>query len=408
MTSDHSHATTRSAFLWTRIFNIPFWAIFNMLPVILYKDLHGTSLQIAVMIALKPLSALFSPYWSSSINRRQDRLVPNLVWANILKFIPFLFFPFIDNNWLIIFSFGFYMILSRGVIPAWMEVIKLNIPHVSREKVFQVGLVLDYLGAALLPLAFAWILDDNFHIWRWLFVLTGIIGIISTYFLYQINFSRQESIEEEELAPPLSWQQVKKPWVDAWNILRERTDFFHFQIGFMLCATGLMMIQTALPMYFVDNLHLSYTEISLAIIVCKGIGFAASSHFWVNFFQKVNILQFASWVTIPAGLFPLALLLAKSHLIWLYIGFIGYGAMQAGSELSWHMSGPNFAREKDSSVFSQTNVLMVGIRGCFAPLLGYLIFTTSNSLTVLLFSALLCFIATERLRHYGKLNYSKA
>lgn len=52
---------------------------------------------------------------------------------------------------------------------------------------------------------------------------------------------------------------------------------------------------------------------------------------------------------------------AQYHVIMLYVAYGLYGVMQAGSELGWHMSGPCFAQEKDSTVFSSTNVLMVGI-----------------------------------------------
>lgn len=33
---------TRMAYVATRLLDTPFWAIYNMLPVILYKDLHAT------------------------------------------------------------------------------------------------------------------------------------------------------------------------------------------------------------------------------------------------------------------------------------------------------------------------------------------------------------------------------
>ncbi len=397
----HFHAQTRSAFLWSRFLSIPFWALFNILPVILYKDLNGTPFQIAAIIALKPISSLFSPYWSLSINRRQDKLVSNLVWANILKYVPFLFFPWISNNWIFIGCFGVYMVLARGVIPAWMEIFKLNIQGVSRERVFAVGSVLDYVGTALLPLAFGWILDDYQGSWRWLFVLAALIGIASTLFLFRISV---EAKEENESGPEyvLSWSRLVEPWRQSWNLLKQRPDFADFQIGFMLGGAGLMMIQTALPMFFVDTLNLSYTEISLAIIVCKGIGYALSSPVWVKWFQKMNIYRFCSLVTLLAASFPLILLFTPFYLPLLYVGYLIYGIMQSGSELSWHMSGPHFARHEDSSIYSSTNVLSVGIRGCIAPLVGNLMYTMTNSVTVLVISALFCLFATERMRYFSK------
>lgn len=391
---------TRSAFVFTRLLNIPFWAIFNMLSIILYKDLGATPLQITAIVALKPISSLFSPYWSLSIHQRQDRLVSNLVWANILKFLPFLFFPWIQNNWLFVLSFGFYMMLSRGVIPAWMEVIKLNIKGTSREKIFAFGSAIDYLGTAVLPLAFGWILDDYHNSWRWIFFWSSIIGILSTFLLFRIPITNI-NLPEQPPATPL-WQQVIKPLQQSWDLLKKRPDFTRLQIGFMLGGSGLMIMQTTLPMFFVDVLHLSYTEILLAITVCKGIGFAITSPWWVKWFDKVNIFKLLSWVTLLAACFPLIILSAVSNILWLYAAYFVYGMMQAGSELSWHMSGPLFARDQDSTPYSTTNVLSVGIRGCVAPLLGNLIYIATNSVVVLGISFLFCMLATERLWRYGK------
>jgi hypothetical protein len=48
---------------------------------------------------------------------------------------------------------------------------------------------------------------------------------------------------------------------------------------------------------------------------------------------------------------------------WLYAAYL-YGAMQGGSELSWKLSGPIFAKDKHSTPFSSLNLVLVGARGC--------------------------------------------
>lgn len=59
---------TRSAFLWTRLLNIPFWAIYNMLVIILYKDLHATPLQSlpSSLLNLSPHSSLLTGAYRST------------------------------------------------------------------------------------------------------------------------------------------------------------------------------------------------------------------------------------------------------------------------------------------------------------------------------------------------------
>lgn len=394
---------TKKAFLWNRVLNIPFWSLLSLLTIILYKELQISAFQVATLIALKPMSALFAPYWSSSLHTRQDKIVPNLVWANILRYLPFLFFPWLQSAWLIIISLGVYMMLQRGAMPAWMELLKLNIKGMERERLFAFGSSVDYLGPALVPLLVGFILDDTAISWRWLFFGTALIGLASTYFLLKIpsTFSTSQPVVEQ---PQLSFsQQIVKPLTQSWTLLKERPDFAKFQIGFLFGGVGLMFMISAQTMFFVDVLQLSYTEMALAIGLCKGIGFAATSPLWVRLFRRVDIYLFSGIVPLLAALFPILLIGAEHNIVFLYGAYLLYGFMQAGSELGWHMSGPVFAQEGDSSLYSQTNVLMVGLRGCVAPYLGSILYLATNSTTVLLMGSLFCLVASQRLWHYRRM-----
>jgi len=155
-----------------------------------------------------------------------------------------------------------------------------------------------------------------------------------------------------------------------------------------------MIMQPALPQFFIDKLHLTFTEMGLAIALCKGMGVALTSSFWTRLFRKFNIFQLSALVTFFATLFPFFLLATSFHLFLFYLAYVFYGIMQAGSELSWHMSGLVFAQEKDSSIFSITNVLTVGMRGCFVPALGTLFLPFIHPLGVILLGAFLCLVAS--------------
>jgi hypothetical protein len=403
-TSPSAAYHTKAAFLWTRILSIPFWAIANMLSVILYKDLHISALQVTVIVAMKPISALFASYWSVSIDHRQDRLVSNIMYANIIRFMPFLCIPWINSTWLMIFAFGIYMTLSRGVTPAWMEIFKLNLKGETREKTFAYISALDYLVGALMPFIIGWMLDQYDQAWRWLFPLTAMLGIFSTYFLWRMpakHLTIPQVLGKQDTTSLKD--QLVKPWKDGWNLIKERPDFAKFQIAFMFGGAGLMMMMSAQPIFFVDNLHLSFTEIAFATTLCKGLAVAASSPMWVRLFAKWNIFSFTAPVTALCALFPFLLISAQYHIVFLYVAWLIYGFMQGGSELSWNMSGPVFAKEKDSSVFSRTNVLAGGLRGCIMPFAGSLLLYSTHSPTlVLIGGAALCLVATERLWRYGK------
>jgi len=388
------HQRTSSAFLSSRLLGVPFTAIFNLLLVILYRDLHATPLQITIAIALRPVASLFAPYWSASINARDHNHIMKLSMANSLKFVPFLFAPFIDNPWFYVFAFGFYMMLTRGMIPSWMEVLKKNIEGMSMEKVFAYGSAFESVGGALLPVMFGFLLDMDGEVWRYVFPATALIGMLSAIFINRIPATQTEQKKEERTFK----QHLSNPWKESYHLLCKRPDFLRFQYGFMWGGAGLMIFQPVLPKFFVDVLDLSYLEVATALTVCKGIGFAVTSPLWVTAYRKMDIFQFSRLVIFLIAIFPICLSISQFNLIWLYVAYFSYGIMQAGSEMSWNLSGPFFAKQEDSSIYSVVNVLAGGIRGCIFPLLGTLLYEVTNATMVLLLGSLFCLIATHQLK----------
>lgn len=385
---------TRAAFLWTHILRAPFWAIYNLLLFILYKDLNASPFQIALFIALKPIVSLFSVYWSSPIYKRPDRLLSNIVWAGAIGYCPFLFFPFIYNSWFVIFASALFMMMHRGVVPAWMEIFKRNLPGSSKQKIFSYGSVLSYVIGSVLPIIMGPMLDHYALCWRWIFVITAILALGAILLQFRIPLFYNHS--QEQLKP--SDKIVRKvdpffaPWKNAIRLLLSHVDFRAYQIGFMVCGgCGLMILQPALPKFFMDVLGLSYTELSIALNLCKGIGFVLTSQIWANGMHKTDILRFSTLVIVLGAVFPLILLFAQIHVLWIYVAYLVYGMMQAGSELSWHLSGPIFAKEGESSQFSGVNVLTVGLRGSVIPQLGALLCLFAPSSSILVIGALLCF-----------------
>ncbi len=389
---------TATGFLWSRVLKTPFWAIYSLFPFILYQEMGATlenpPIQIAILIALKPMVSILSMYWSATVCQRRDRLISNIVWAGVLGLLPFFFFPFVDNTWYFVFAFGVYMLFHRGTIPAWMEIMKLNIPGISRKKIFAYGSAIGYIGDGVLPFLLGPLLDSYFSAWRWLFPAAALLSLLSIFFQCRIPIKLKEQDAIIARGPPNFMEQLVKPWKDAWDLIVARQDFRSFQLGFMFGGAGLMVMQAVLPAYFKGVLHLSWTELAIALTLCKGIGFAAASQSWAHLLHRVDIYKMSGMVTLVACLFPLLLLAANLHIGWVYAAYIGYGVMQAGSELSWNMSGPIFSKEEDSSLYSSVNVVTVGLRGCIAPFFGTLLLFWTNPSVVLLFGGVMCLMAT--------------
>jgi hypothetical protein len=366
---------THLAYLWIHALSTPMWAIYNLLPFILYKDLHATPLQITILVTLKPLVSLLSVYWGEAINQRRDRLLSNVIWARVISLVPFFFFPFVDNIWYFIGSFSLFMLMARGVSPAWMEILKLNLPKSMLGHTFSKGALIGYCGNIGLPFFIGWILDHYFQAWRWMFPIMALISLSAIILNAQIPIPEDpENNSEKPLpAPKKPWPEfLTAPWKSAWKILCANADFRKFQWGFMLGGAGAMVAHPILPQFFEDVLHLSYTDMGMANSCCKGIGFALTTPLWARYLHKLDIYRFACWPPFWLFVFSICLLSAQLNIAWLFVAYFCYGIMEGGSSLSWNLSGPIFAKEADSSGFTNVNVFAVGIRACIFPPLGSL------------------------------------
>jgi hypothetical protein len=387
---------TRIAYTWTRILNTPFWALYTLLPFIMCKDLQATPWQIAFIISLKPIVSLFSLYWSSLIKKRPDRLVSNIVWAGILGHLPFLFVPWISHPWFFIFASGVYTLFHRSVNPAWMEVLNVNVPEDSRKAVFAYGSAIYHIGGAFLAIMIGWFLDDYFQAWRWLFPITALFSLGSIIFQATLPVKNSLSSDLSSIGR-VSFslkERLKKPWKEVWELMKQRPDFTRFQIGFMLGGGGLMLWQPALPQFFSDTLQLNYKELTFAMTMCKSFGYVLALPLWTRAMSRIDIFLFSGAVTAIAALFPIGLIAAQWNLVWLYAAYFIYGMMQAGSELSWNLSGPIFSKQEDSSTYTGVNVVSIGLRGCIAPPLGSFLCHFTNSTVVLLMGGGFCLLAT--------------
>lgn len=401
---DDVERKTRSAYLWTQVLNTPIWALFNILQYIIYKDLNATALQITIVITLKPLVSLFSVYWGAYVENRRDRLVSNIIGARILSTVPFFFFPFVDNIWFFIASFGIFMMLARGSVPAWMEILKLNTPQNSRAKLFGFGALIGHSGNCLFPFIIGSILDGYYQSWRWLFPITALISLASILLQRRIPVDLSSCLSNEEKVSQIKQsfsQMLIAPWKSGIELMKRRKDFTKFQFGFMLGGAGMMIAHPVLPQFFVDVLNLSYTEMSLAVNCCKGIGFILATPLWANYLNKTNIYRFSALPPIYICLFSGFLLLSQFNIIWLFVAYFFYGITQAGGDLSWNLSGTIFSKSEESPAFSNVNILTVGIRGCIIPPLGSLLCLTISAPFVIAFGGFLSLLSNRALMNYS-------
>ncbi len=373
---------TKQALIFLTLASQPMSALYSLMPFILIKDLAATPLQLAIFVSLRPILSFFSFYWGFFFNKSGQHLIKNIRIANGIAYLPCCLFAWSNEVWLLIGAFACFQLFHRAGIPAWIEVIKRNVPQKKREQTFSVSFAASFIVSGIFGILIGTLLD--FHSYFFKFVLFGIaiFGLCSLFILKDIGPADDQEMPEKN---PSSIPQCFK-------ILHQRKDFRHFQIVFMIGGATLMLIAPALSNYYAKIIRLSHLDISLARFVFMALGVFCSTYFWNRIFQTKHINVLTIPILCGFGLFPLFLLLAQINIAALYLGFFIYGVAQAGSHLVWNLSGISFSKESSSIPFSQINLLMIGMRGLIFPFIGTALLTGIGAIWTLGIGIAFCFI----------------
>lgn len=392
---------TKRALISSAILNAPLFCMYSLTTFILRKDLKASVFHLALLTMLRPTMAFISYFWSSYIFNREDKLKANFLWASFLSCFLFLLFPFVSGIWFVIITSAIYMLFHRAKAPAWMEIVKLNIEEVKREKLYAFSSSIAYFIGPVLAFIFPPILEKNPLMYKNLFFIAGIFGLINVFILSKIpiNFMNRDSTNRDSMNIDSTNSnltnrdkkiQFLKPIKEGFHLLKTRPDFYTFQLGYMLAGFGLMLIQPIIAIFCVDKLNISYYEFIFAILIFKDMGFVVSSPIWGRLFTKFSILKLSAFMFGFFALFMITITFATYNILWLYIAFLIYGIASSGSHLLWNLSGPTFAKNENSAKYTSINVVMTAIRGSIAPALGSFLVLFIPEVSIFLIGAVLC------------------
>ena len=186
---DQGCETTKFALLWMNLASEPLIALYTLLPFILRKELGASVLQLSLFVMLRPLLSVFSFYWSAF---RKGGLVSNLIGACILANLPFVFFPFVDNVWLLLGACAMYQLFSRAGTPALIEILKQKIPEKPRAHIFSLYFILSFIESGILGMVVGNLLDNNTIPWKYLFLIGALVGLSSVLIQRRIALPKEK------------------------------------------------------------------------------------------------------------------------------------------------------------------------------------------------------------------------
>lgn len=362
----------------------PLESLFSLMIFILAKEFEVTALQLTLLACIRSVSSLFAFNISALCVGRIAKGTKYLAFTTLIGAFPVLFFPFVTNVWYFIFCYFLFLTMNRATFPVWTEILKSQLGTHKIGNVFATAASVNSLLMISVPFCLSYWMDTYADLWKVLFSLLAVVQILSLTVLLYLEFTPTTS------SPSFDIFSV---WKGTWKHLKENPEYAKFQLFFFLSGAGLVAIYPILPTFFNEKLQLSYVQLTSAFSLCKGIGIVISSPIWAYISKKISIYRLNYIVNMFSCLFIVSLLASEGEVSWLYLAYLMFGAMQGGCDLSWHIAGPTFAKENESTLYSSETLALIGIRGCIFPFIGQFIFSHSNIVTVFTLSGLLCFFS---------------
>jgi len=392
-------------FFGSKLFCSPLEALYTLLIFILSKELNASILQLTILAAAKPFVSIFAFYLNAILVRNPNHLKSYLIGLNIAGCLPCFLFPFCNNIWYYIASYFIFMTSIRSSYPAWMEILKINLSLDKIASTVSKGSSINYFITIAIPLLLSSWMDKETGIWKILFVIVATLQLLNIVFLFLLN---TKTVPISVLTP-FSWNSLLiAPWKEGWKLCKENRDFTHYLAMFLLGGVGLAALQPVIPLFFKESLHLSYQQITLAISLCKGVGFVLTSSLWARWLNNSTIYSLNTYINLFSCLFIIFLSASLLNTYWVFIAYFLYGIMHSGCELSLNVSGPYFSKEKESIGYSGLNLALLGIKGSIFPALGQLLFIYSGYPMIFIATFSFCLLSLLYAKyldiHFKKLN----
>lgn len=384
---NNTHAETKKILFISNLLQEPFVALNLMLDVMLSACFGASLWQISILTTLRPVLAVCAFYWGSMLLYRPELLRFSLVTATALATVFFLFAPWVESIWYFILAECCFVLFWRAAYPAQMEILKLNLHKDLRERVFSQALSISHASGMIIGPLLGLFLKMHPDCWKELFCLGAILYGISAWLKSAFTVPEIYSSSPKAIKGPIRGfkEAIVTPWKDSWRLLQSNKRFMQFQLGFFIAGSGLMFAKPSIP-GFLTKMNLSFLEIFSLFTLLEGLGFILTASFWAKYLQKFGVHRTAFLVVACFSFQPVMLLLPIDAGV--FLAYLFYGAAQSGSRLVWNLSGPLLCGNDSSSQYTSVNILAIGVRGCFIPLLGALfatLFGPEASITVSFF-----------------------
>lgn len=289
--------------------------------------------------------------------------------------------------------FGTFVILSLIINvqkgPVLLDIYTTNYPPNQRGHYMKYPNVLSAVSAILFGFVGGKFLDANIENYTIVFIIMAIVALLAGLIVKGIPsepFSRDNIGNPFESISLIKKDKLFGSMLGAWMLLG---------IGNLICLP-IRYEYLANPAYGLD---INNTQIALIMIAIPAVAKILSTFLWANLFDKLKLIttrNLNNWFFLLSVIF----FFLSDRLILISIASACQGIALGGGKIFWNLWVTKIAPPKKVSSYMSVHMALTGIRGSFAPFLGYAILLSSSPLTVAIIGSLLILISILMFEQY--------
>jgi hypothetical protein len=384
------------------------------------KSIHGSSYQVGFLFQFSMLVFIFLVLFTELRKRVKNKKLL-LRWVGLLTRLPLaglLFFPsdplayssgqFYHYIFLVIFLV--YFLGNIIIYPAINVMLKTNYRHENFGKLYAYSTSANKLVMLLATFLYGMMLDKDFYVFRYVFPLVAVLGIISLYILSGIDVSKMVFVRQTHSV----WTSVKLSVKGMYRILKDNKPYRDFELGFMGYGFAFMMTSPVINIFMNEGLHLNYSSVAfyknayniIAIILLLFTG---------RWLGRMDPRKFAAYTFISLGFYIFFMMLSQyvpysfdigniRVYYALILSYLAYGYFAATMVLLWNIGSAYFCKPEEADDYQSNHLFLTGVRSILAPILGVFFYETIGFtwtfIVGVIFSVFSSFILLNSYRKY--------
>ncbi|RJO72433.1 MAG: MFS transporter [Myxococcales bacterium] len=341
-----------------------------LMPEVARNTLAADKTYISILTLMGATTQLLATYWSDYLDGLPDKSRTVLL-AGFFGRYGLVFGALFSRIEYILPFYLLFVMTTPAVLAAQHSVVQANFRAAIRGKLYSYVVRIQMFFSLSAAVVAGFWLDANPQNYRWILMLAALGGFFEAFILSRATIAHplpEVYARAQAMGDRGAVRRLIRPWRLLGRLFREDRQFFLFEVNFFIYGLGFMVMLPFLTLFFVNDLKLAYSQISLAKgAILQGAVILLAP--WMGrLFDRQNPILYTSYVCLMIAVFPAMLvataLAQPAHPEWMI--YIAYGLFSVGWTgliIAWNLGAMFFAKSRDVSRYTGAHVTMVGLRG---------------------------------------------